>query len=98
MRHLIVCIDLIHELINESYSPSIRGTGSNCKQKQINRRFRVLPEHFPVLVEAADLGQERVLHPSRVREDGSQGGLRTLVPHHVVYGLNDAPENEKKCL
>ena len=78
----------------ESYSPN-RGTGSNCKQKQNHRRAAAadLPEHFPVLVESADLGQERMLHPARVREDGSQRGLRTLVPHHIVDGLDDAPEN-----
>ena len=50
-----------------------------------------LPEHFSVLVEAADLRQDRVLDPSGVREDGGQRRLRALVPHNVVDGLDDAP-------
>ena len=32
-----------------------------------------------------------MLDPAGVRKDGRQGGLRSLVPHDVVDGLDDAP-------
>ena len=54
-----------------------------------------VPEHVSVLVEAADLCQQGVLDPAGVRQDGRQRGLRALVPHDVVDGLDHAPEITK---
>ena len=86
-----ISFDLIQDFI--IYKIISTPNKETCKQKQTRRRaVEFLPEHFSVLVEAADLCQQGVLDPGGVRQDGRQRGLRALVPHDIVHGLDHAPE------